>query len=1317
MNVPAPNPSPKPPLLPTIRGPIAGARCEECPLAGKDGNPVRPVPGEGAQSPAWIVVGEGPGRVEVEKGRPLVGPTGQLLNKALIKAGVDRAALYLTNATLCLPPLAATDAQKKKAAQCCLPRLTIELAHPALKGKPILALGAVATQALVETTYSITKIAGTYNETKVGGPHEVIPTIHPAAILRGGSGGDTSHSPDLMFWSLLYDIQKVAALAQGRNIRFREDILPVFSPEMRAVQVPNSPGARQFLLHFSQIVPGEARRALESVVLTKDEEIIDNQLVSLAHHATSMEVEKLMESIALAARALRFLAVDLETYTTNDHDPLEAPHAKIRCIGLATPHAGASFMWDLLTPRALRLLRSLLADTTLTKVFHNELYDKPVLAWNGFPVGGPTIDTMLLHHNAFPGLTHKLQAVAAQFFAIRPWKCLHGNVQVLLPDRSTVPIQEFVRKRLPEVLSYENGEVVSKTVTGWHDTHVPGQEWVRVRTGRCDNKYRQGLVVTPDHRVMTERGLVEARQLRIGEDRIAIDEPKFSPDQISATIGTLLGDSLLAVSRVYHKRPWDAQRASVRGGHANRELRNCKVASLPLGTACQRVPSHETYILGKKSVAADFFHYGTKWAFQYKDIAKYVYDLNWRRRITPAALRILGKRGLAMMYMDDGDLHIRNRSAGFATNGFPAEDVELFANWLREQYGAARVYPYKGKNYTSGYVALPVRATLNMLEDLRGYIHPAVGYKTVFQDPFIDVARGSGVHFLPITGVEPVRVSRQTPQDRYLADHRYCLTVEDTKLFFTNYGLVSNSDFREGDETAQELVGYNALDVLSTARLVAPLTACIKRSQAERTWQIDQEMAKVALRMHLVGVPIDRQVNRALAGHFEKMVAQSRRGIEGKAADPALQKDLFDRLAFEQAKRLRKSDPSDFIERHRVRVGELEAEHKKGKWSWLINSGEHVVAYLRAKGVNMPKVTEKGRTSTDKDVLESLSHLPEVRDLLTYRENQKLLSTFIDPMIYYMDRQDRVHPMWAVNAITGRWKADKPATMNWPKGDQIWPCARCLQWKEHCACDGFDKMKPGFESWSKIPAARQMVPNLRWQVRASKGKKLIAFDYKQLEARLIALYSGEPFLLDIFRSGKDIHDEFSKIVWPGWAGMNVDVRKELRDLTKRVEFAGYYGATVDTAYENIRKDKPQVKRQDIAAALNLINRQLTHVQAWHAQLIRDAMQKGEIRSAILGRRFVFPLGNADPTVLFNAPVQSAAADLIDLGLATFVQKKPKGAEPILQVHDSLVVECVENDLDKTRQAMLESFEQEHTIGETTVEFPIDLHTGDSWGEI
>ena len=885
---------------PLVRGPVTGADCARCPLA-KNGQPQHPVAGEGPPDPAWVIVGEGPGGEELRTGRVFQGPSGRLVNKMLKAVGAARETLHVTNATLCAPGPATTDAQKTTAAACCKPRLEIELAQPALAGKPVLALGSVAMHVLLDTSLSITKIAGSYNLSQMGcspgTSRAVIPSIHPAAILRGGAAGASSaHAPDLMFWNLIYDAQKVAGLAQGRDLVFRNDLL-VFYP-----QAPE----------------------------------LDPDL--------ALAAEPVIEALVKAARKLKCLAVDLETYPDDKaHVALEAPHAIIRCFGLATLHAAVSIDRTLLTERALRLLRAVLADTSVTKIFHNQLYDRPVLAWNKFALGGPSIDTMLLHHNAFPGLAHDLQRVATQFFCVEPWK----------------------------------------------------------------------------------------------------------------------------------------------------------------------------------------------------------------------------------------------------------------------------------------------------------------------------------------------------------------------------------AEFRDGDETLAEMARYNALDTLATARLAAPLQICVTKAQAERTWEIDQKMALVAARMHHVGVPVDQRVNRELGTHFAAMVMTARAGIEAKADEPAIRDALLDRLALEQAKRIRKADPEDFLARHRIRLAELAKD-----FVWSINSGEHVAAYLKARGVPMHKVTEKGRTSTDKDVLEHLAYLPEVRGLLTYRENDKLLSTFVLSLRKYVDKNWRLHPMWAVNAITGRWKAALPSCQNWSKGDQIWPCAVCFAHKEQCACEGgYQKLPASFDNWLAIPHERKMVPNLRWQVRARRGMKLLAFDFAQLEARIIALYSGEPFLLDIFNRGKDIHDEFSKIVWPGWETMNVDIRKELRDLTKRVEFAGFYGAAVDTAYENIRRDKPNVKRQDIARALDLINRQLTRVNAWHQQVIREVATTGETRSAILGRRFVFPLGNADPTVLANAPVQSAAADIMNMGTARFVDSKPQRAEPILQIHDSLVVECPEADVEVTQRAMQDCFAQEHTLNGVTVQFPITLHVGDSWGEV
>jgi uracil-DNA glycosylase family 4 len=120
--------------------PVAhGASCSRCPL--RDATPVPPTPAANGK-PRLIIIGEGPGSVEVNFGAPFLGPSGRLLNGALREAGFDRKEAHVTNALLCRIE---NDSDVKEALPCCAPRLANELAQldPAV---PILALGAPATR-------------------------------------------------------------------------------------------------------------------------------------------------------------------------------------------------------------------------------------------------------------------------------------------------------------------------------------------------------------------------------------------------------------------------------------------------------------------------------------------------------------------------------------------------------------------------------------------------------------------------------------------------------------------------------------------------------------------------------------------------------------------------------------------------------------------------------------------------------------------------------------------------------------------------------------------------------------------------------------------------------------------------------------------------------------------------------------------------------------------------------------------------------------------------------------------------------------------
>lgn len=124
-----------------------GANCAECPFA-KDKKPNLPVWGETPPSPIGIVVGEGPGRDESERGRPFVGATGQALDEELRLAGLDRAKLAILNATACIPKQPKDENEMREATVCCRPAFFSQL-YALSPDLPVFAMGTWAYFALM----------------------------------------------------------------------------------------------------------------------------------------------------------------------------------------------------------------------------------------------------------------------------------------------------------------------------------------------------------------------------------------------------------------------------------------------------------------------------------------------------------------------------------------------------------------------------------------------------------------------------------------------------------------------------------------------------------------------------------------------------------------------------------------------------------------------------------------------------------------------------------------------------------------------------------------------------------------------------------------------------------------------------------------------------------------------------------------------------------------------------------------------------------------------------------------------------------------
>jgi DNA polymerase len=150
-------------------------------------NATQTVFGEGAAHAPLMMVGEQPGDKEDLAGKPFVGPAGKLLDKALEEAGIDRAAVYITNTVKHFKwePRGKVRIHKKpngKEIAACRPWLDSEII--AIRPKIVVLMGATAAQALLGSSFRVTQHRGEFIEAQTPYPHEVTATVHPSSILR-----------------------------------------------------------------------------------------------------------------------------------------------------------------------------------------------------------------------------------------------------------------------------------------------------------------------------------------------------------------------------------------------------------------------------------------------------------------------------------------------------------------------------------------------------------------------------------------------------------------------------------------------------------------------------------------------------------------------------------------------------------------------------------------------------------------------------------------------------------------------------------------------------------------------------------------------------------------------------------------------------------------------------------------------------------------------------------------------------------------------------------------------------------------------------
>ena len=331
--------------------------------------------------------------------------------------------------------------------------------------------------------------------------------------------------------------------------------------------------------------------------------------------------------------------------------------------------------------------------------------------------------------------------------------------------------------------------------------------------------------------------------------------------------------------------------------------------------------------------------------------------------------------------------------------------------------------------------------------------------------------------------------------------------------------------------------------------------------------------------------------------------------------------------------------------------------------------------HLPTKGI---KKTSRGYSTGAKE-LEKLRPLhPVIDELVKYREAAKLLSTYITPMPDLADADGYIHTTFTQNVTaTGRLSSKDPNLQN-------------------------------------IPVRTDEGKRIRTGFIAPRGRILVSADYSQFELRLAAVLSNDQSLIDDFNNDVDIHTKTASEAF----GVPIsEVTKAQRRAAKVINFGILYGMSVkglaDAAHMPIDEAKAFIDNYFTLRAP--IKRKLDTI-------LQSAKEQGFVET-YFGRRRPTPdvkspnflIRQAAERAAMNMPIQGTEADLMKRAMIRVDAALPAGANLIMQVHDSLIVECDASD-ESSVAATLKTI-MESVAPELPIKLAVEVTSGANWGEL
>ena len=338
------------------------------------------------------------------------------------------------------------------------------------------------------------------------------------------------------------------------------------------------------------------------------------------------------------------------------------------------------------------------------------------------------------------------------------------------------------------------------------------------------------------------------------------------------------------------------------------------------------------------------------------------------------------------------------------------------------------------------------------------------------------------------------------------------------------------------------------------------------------------------------------------------------------------------------------------------------------------------------------KKTASGHFSTAADVLDGLAMLggelsSEQRRaidlILEHRQLEKLRGTYVDALPALVNPQTgRVHTSFSqTGSVTGRLSSSNPNLQN-------------------------------------IPIRTEIGREIRGAIIAPPGWQLISADYSQVELRILADVANEELLIEAFLADQDIH------AVTGARLFNVplaEVTKSQRGLGKTINFATIYGVSA-FGLSSRTELTPEQARQFLEQYFRTYPRIREYIEV----TLNEARERGYV-ATLLGRKRFFPeLKNpslpynqrqAAERQAINAPIQGTAADIMKIAMIRLHRKLREGgyqARMLLQVHDELVLECPDQEVDAVVALARENMQSAYSL---RVPLKVDVEVGPNWRDL